>query len=550
MLKKTLSMAAFCLCMLGAKAGVANYNVVPLPQTVNLVKGKGFVLNPQTVIVCAGTDQAMKDNANFLAEYIQNLTGLKLPVVSAKSKTTNAIVLSLDSKVNGKEAYTLVVNNKQVRISGSTAAGVFYGIQTLRKSLPVMTNSTNANASTAQTLLPAVNISDAPLFGYRGVMLDCCRHFFPVSFVKKFIDILALHNINTFHWHLSEDQGWRIEIKKYPKLTEIGSMRSGTVIGHNSTVDDNTPHGGYYTQEQAKEIVAYAAQRHITVIPEIDLPGHTRALLAAYPEMGCTGGPYTVGHNWGVYHDVLCLGNEKVYGFVQDIIGELCDIFPAPYFHIGGDEAPTTRWKECPRCKALSQSTGVSTEQLQGVFTNRIEKFVNSKGKSIIGWDEILHGKINPSAVIMSWTGVNPGLKAASTGHDVIMTPGEFAYFDHYQIENHSSEPDAIGGLLPVEKVYSFNPLPDSVSVEARKHIIGVQANLWTEYIPYQTQVEYMLLPRLAALSEVQWVPAKNKKYDEFHKRATQLSKLYDRYGYTYALHMWPERYQHNRSDW
>ena len=499
MLKKTLSMAAFCLCMLGAKAGVANYNVVPLPQTVNLVKGKGFILNPQTVIVCEGTDQAMKDNANFLAEYIQSLTGLKLPVVSAKSKTTNAIVLSLDNKVNGKEAYTLVVNNKQVRISGSTAAGVFYGIQTLRKSLPVMTNSTNANASIEETLLPAVNI---------------------------------------------------IEIKKYPKLTEIGSMRSGTVIGHNSTVDDNTPHGGYYTQEQAKEIVAYAAQRHITVIPEIDLPGHTRALLAAYPEMGCTGGPYTVGHNWGVYHDVLCLGNEKVYGFVQDIIGELCDIFPAPYFHIGGDEAPTTRWKECPRCKALSQSTGVSTEQLQGVFTNRIEKFVNSKGKSIIGWDEILHGKINPSAVIMSWTGVNPGLKAASTGHDVIMTPGEFAYFDHYQIENHSSEPDAIGGLLPVEKVYSFNPLPDSVSVEARKHIIGVQANLWTEYIPYETQVEYMLLPRLAALSEVQWVPAKNKKYDEFHKRATQLSKLYDRYGYTYALHMWPERYQHNRSDW
>ena len=550
MLKRTLSIAALCLCLVSVKAAVADYNVVPLPQNVSVLKGKPFVLNAQTVIVYNGSDKAMADNAAFLAEYIEVVAGFKPAVTAAKGKVANAIVLTIDNKISGKEAYKLTVSDKQVTISGSTAAGVFYGIQTLRKSLPVSDDKVATALSSDPITLPAVQITDAPLFKYRGVMLDCCRHFFPVSFVKRFIDILALHNVNTFHWHLSEDQGWRIEIKKYPLLTEIGSKRSGTVVGHNSYVDDNIPYGGYYTQDEARDIVEYARKRHITVIPEIDLPGHTRALLAAYPTMGCTQGPYTVGHNWGVYEDVLCLGNEQIYPFLQDIIDELCGIFPAPYFHIGGDEAPTTRWKQCERCQALAKRSGVDIKHLQGVFTNRIEKYINSKGKSIIGWDEILEGDINPSATIMSWTGVNPGIKAAKTGHDVIMSPGEYAYIDHYQTKDTGSEPPAIGGYLPVEKAYSFNPLPDSLSADAAKHIIGVQANLWTEYIPYETQAEYMLLPRLAAISEVQWVPAKNKNYDAFHKRVTRLARFYDRYGYTYAPHIWPERYSKDPSVW
>lgn len=544
MFKKTISIAALCLLFMGAKASDANYNIVPLPQTITMQQGKPFILSSQTIIVYNGNDDAMKTNADFLAEYINVITGFKPSVSTTKIKGSNSIVLSIDPKIKGKEEYKFIVTDKQVNISGSTSAGVFYGIQTLRKSLPLEETKQN------EVTLPAVKIQDSPLFGYRGVMLDCGRHFFPVSFVKKFIDILALHNLNTFHWHLSEDQGWRIEIKKYPKLTEIGSMRSGTVVGHNSDVDDNIPYGGFYTQEQAKDIVEYARKRHITVIPEIDLPGHTRALLASYPEMGCTQGPYTVGHNWGVYQDVLCLGNEKIYPFLEDIIDELCEIFPSEYFHIGGDESPTIRWENCDRCKALAKEKGVDVKKLQGVFTNRIEKYINSKGKKIIGWDEILHGDINQSATIMSWTGVTPGVKAANAGHDVIFSPGEYAYIDHYQTKEIGNEPMAIGGYLPVEKVYSFNPLPDSMSVEARKHIIGVQANLWTEYIPYETQAEYMLLPRVAALSEVQWLPANKKDYSKFHERVTRLARLYDKYGYTYALHIWPERYNHNRSDW
>lgn len=548
MLKKTLSMAAFCLCMLGAKAGVANYNVVPLPQTINLVKGKGFVLNPQTVIVCEGTDQAMKDNANFLAEYIQSLTGLKLSVVSAKSKATNAIVLSLDKKVNGKEAYTLVVNNKQVRISGNTSAGVFYGIQTLRKSLPLSSYTNKATPTPITICLPAVKISDSPLLSYRGVMLDCARRYYPLSFLKRFIDILALHHINTFHWHITDDQGWRIEIKKHPRLTAIGSKRKGTVVAHNSDVNDSIPYSGYYTQDEARELVQYAAKQHISVVPEVDLPGHTRALLTAYPDMGCTGGPYEVGVNWGVHHDVLCVGNNAIYPLLHDIIDELCDIFPSPYFHIGGDEVPTTRWKQCKRCKALAEKEGVEAKKLQGIFTNHIEQYLKSKGKTLVGWDEILHGDINPSAVVMSWTGVTPGFEAAKQGHDVIMSPEQYTYIDHYQSKDRSTEPYAIGGFLSVEKAYSFNPLPDSLSIEARKHIIGVQANLWTAYIPYETQVEYMLLPRLAAISEVQWVPANHKNYDAFYQRLTRLRALYDRYGYNYAMHIWHDLFEKHRA--
>ncbi|WP_448908673.1 beta-N-acetylhexosaminidase [Hoylesella shahii] len=534
-MKHLLLAAALSFSMLSAHAADANYNVVPLPKSVVMVKGQPFNLTSATTIVYEGTNPEMKRNARFLSEYIQQSTGIKTTLLDKRDKKAAAIVLVINPKVQGDEAYRLTVNNKQVTIAASTPAGVFYGIQTLRKSLPVQTNG-------ADITLPAVDIADAPRFGYRGMMLDCGRHFFPVSFVKKFIDILAMHNMNVFHWHLTEDQGWRLEIKSHPELTAKSSMRSGTVIGHNATVDDSIPHGGFYTQQEARDIVEYARQRHITVIPEIDMPGHTLAALAAYPELGCTGGPYEVGHRWGVYKDVLCLGKESTYKFVQDVIDEVVDIFPAKYFHIGGDESPTVMWEKCPNCLQKAKDENTDIKHLQQYFTNRIEKYLNSKGKSIIGWDEILEGKINQSATIMSWRGVEPGLKAAKQGHDVIMTPSSHVYFDHYQAKETKHEPDAIGGCSPVEKVYSYEPLPETLDAEAKSRIKGVQANLWTEYIPFTTQAEYMVLPRVAALAEVQWTPAGQKNFDNFSKRALRLSDLYDRYGYVYARHLWKEK--------
>ncbi len=534
-MKHLLLATALSFSMLSAHAADANYNVVPLPKSVVMVKGQPFNLTSATTIVYEGTNPEMKRNARFLSEYIQQSTGIKTTLLDKRDKKAAAIVLVINPKVQGDEAYRLTVNNKQVTIAASTPAGVFYGIQTLRKSLPVQTNG-------ADITLPAVDVADAPRFGYRGMMLDCGRHFFPVSFVKKFIDILAMHNMNVFHWHLTEDQGWRLEIKSHPELTAKSSMRSGTVIGHNATVDDSIPHGGFYTQQEARDIVEYARQRHITVIPEIDMPGHTLAALAAYPELGCTGGPYEVGHRWGVYKDVLCLGKESTYKFVQDVIDEVVDIFPAKYFHIGGDESPTVMWEKCPNCLQKAKDENTDIKHLQQYFTNRIEKYLNSKGKSIIGWDEILEGKINQSATIMSWRGVEPGLKAAKQGHDVIMTPSSHVYFDHYQAKETKHEPDAIGGCSPVEKVYSYEPLPETLDAEAKSHIKGVQANLWTEYIPFTTQAEYMVLPRMAALAEVQWTPAGQKNFDNFSKRALRLSDLYDRYGYVYARHLWKEK--------
>ena len=534
-MKRLLLATALCLSMLSAHAADANYNVVPLPKSVVMAKGLPFNLTNATTIVYEGTNPEMKRNARFLSEYIQQASGIKTAVLDKRDKKAAAIVLTIDPKVAGAEAYRLSVNNKQVTIAASTPAGVFYGIQTLRKSLPVQTTG-------EAITLPAVTVADAPRFGYRGMMLDCARHFFPLSFVKKFIDILAMHNMNVFNWHLTEDQGWRLEIKSHPELTAKSSMRSGTVIGHNATVDDSIPHGGFYTQQEAREIVEYARQRHITVIPEIDMPGHMLAALAAYPELGCTGGPYEVGHRWGVYKDVLCLGKESTYKFVQDVIDEVVDIFPAKYFHIGGDESPTVMWEKCPKCLQKAKDENTDIKHLQQYFTNRVEKYLNGKGKSIIGWDEILEGKINQSATIMSWRGVEPGLKAAKQGHDVIMTPSSHVYFDHYQAKDTKHEPDAIGGCSPVEKVYSYEPLPDTLSAEAKNRIKGVQANLWTEYIPFTTQAEYMVLPRMAALAEVQWTPVAKKNFDDFSKRALRLSDLYDRYGYQYARHLWKEK--------
>lgn len=545
MTKKILLSLVLSLFVATGFATDASYDVIPLPQSIVMVKGKSFILNSNTTIFCSSKDDLMQKNACFLSCYIADLTGLKLKVSDIKPKKGNYIELLLNNKnIKGEEAYTININNKNIKISGFTSAGVFYGVQTLRKSLPI------CNATNNPIILPAAEIKDAPRFKYRGMMLDCSRHFFSIDFIKKFIDLIALHNMNTFHWHLNDDQGWRIEIKKYPKLVEIGSVRTGTVMGRNSDVDDSVKYGGYYTQEQCREIVEYARQRHITVIPEIDMPGHMKAALASYPNLGCTGGPYKVGHNWGVYYDVLCIGNEDTFKFVEGVLDEIIDIFPSRYIHIGGDETPTKRWSECSKCEKIMQKEGLPINKLQAYFTNRIEKYLNSKGRSIIGWDEILDGDINKSATIMSWRGIEPGEKGAKMGHDVIMSPTSHCYFDYAQTKEQYSEPLTQVHSLDVEQVYSLDPAPKTMSEESKKHILGVQANLWTEYISNPNLATYMLLPRMAALSEVQWTSPAQKDFKQFKIRATRLSKLYDKYGYIYALHLWQERYKHNRENW
>lgn len=545
MTKKILLSLILSLFVATGFATDASYDVIPLPQSIVMVKGKAFILNSNTTIFCSSKDDLMQKNACFLSCYIADLTGLKLKVSDIKPKKGNYIELLLNNKnIKGKEAYTININNKNIKISGLTSTGVFYGVQTLRKSLPI------CNAINNPIVLPAAEIKDAPRFKYRGMMLDCSRHFFSIDFIKKFIDLIALHNMNTFHWHLNDDQGWRIEIKKYPKLVEIGSVRTGTVMGRNSDVDDSIKYGGYYTQDQCREIVEYARQRHITVIPEIDMPGHMKAVLASYPNLGCTGGPYKVGHNWGVYYDVLCIGNEDTFKFVEGVLDEIIDIFPSRYIHIGGDETPTKRWSECSKCEKIMQKEGLPINKLQAYFTNRIEKYLNSKGRSIIGWDEILDGDINKSATIMSWRGIEPGEKGAKMGHDVIMSPTSHCYFDYAQTKEQYSEPLTQVHSLDVEQVYSLDPAPKTMSEESKKHILGVQANLWTEYISNPNLATYMLLPRMAALSEVQWTSPAQKDFKQFKIRATRLSKLYDKYGYIYALHLWQERYKHNRENW
>ena len=516
--------------------GEANYQIIPLPQEISNVEGQPFMLTSATKVVYPEGNEMMKRNAEFLSEYLHISMGIVLEATSTATDDKQ-IELALGLENDNKEAYRLEVTENKVIITGATEAGVFYGIQTLRKAVPL---------GDAIASLAAVTINDAPRFGYRGVMLDVARHYQPVAFVKKFIDLLAMHNINRFHWHLTEDQGWRIEIKQYPKLTELGSMRKETVIGNNSPEYDGKPHGGFYTQEEIREIVAYAQERYVTTIPEIDLPGHMMAALTGYPEFGCTGGPYEVATSWGVFDEVLCAGNEGTYTFLENILTEVMEMFPAEYIHIGGDEVPKVRWEECPKCQAKIKELGIKGDDkhtkehyLQSYLTARIERFLNDNGRRIIGWDEILEGELAPNATVMSWQGMGGGIQAAQMGHDVIMTPNTYVYFDYYQTANTEDEPTAIGGFLPLEKVYSFEPAPESLTPEQRGHILGAQANLWTEYIPTPEQAEYMLLPRMAALSEVAWSQPEKKDYYNFLTRLPQLTDLYSKAGYNFATHVY-----------
>ena len=515
---------------------VANYEVVPMPLAINTTQQASFLLKSGVTVYYPAGNEKMQRNAEFLASYVKAQTGIELQVQAGEGGK-GGIVLQLGLANDNPEAYQLKVDANQVVISSPSEAGVFYGIQTLRKAVDV--------AEGSNVELPAVEIKDQPRFGYRGMMLDVGRHFFSMDEIKTYIDMMALHNINRFHWHLSEDQGWRIEIKKYPKLTEIGSMRKETVIGHNSGKYDGKPYGGFYTQEQAKEIVAYAAERYITVIPEIDLPGHMQAALAAYPELGCTGGPYEVWTQWGVSDNVLCAGNDQTIQFIKDVLAEIVEIFPSEYIHVGGDECPKVKWSTCPKCQARIKALGLKSdnkhtkeERLQSYVIHEAEEFLNSKGRKMIGWDETLEGGLAPNATVMSWRGEAGGIEAAKQHHDVVMTPNTYLYFDYYQSKDTETEPMAIGGYLPIERVYSYEPMPKSLSPEEQKYIVGVQANLWTEYIPDFKQVQYMVLPRMAALSESQWCAPEKKNYEAFLQRVSRLVNIYAKNGWNYATHI------------
>lgn len=535
----TGALAAMAFLLPSTAAGqTADFNIIPRPQQVNVSNDAPFTLSAKTVISLGTNSQDMKRNANMLASYIEQATGIR-PAIG-KSKNGTAIVLTIDKTIANAEGYKLDADAKQIRIAGASAAGVFYGIQTLRKSLP------HVNGKASKVSIPAVHIADAPRFAYRGTHLDVSRHFVTADSVRQFIDMLALHNINRFHWHLTDDQGWRIEIKKYPLLTQIGSKRAQTVIGHNSGKYDGKPYSGFYTQKQIRDIVKYAADRYITIVPEIDLPGHMQAALAAYPDMGCTGGPYEVWQKWGVSDNVLCAGNDKTLTFIDNVLKEITQLFPSKYIHVGGDECPKTQWQKCPKCQArikalnLEAKDGHSAEErLQSYIITHASNYLKSLGRNTIGWDEILEGGLAEGATVMSWRGESGGIAAAKQHHDVVMTPNSYLYFDYYQSLDKANEPLAIGGYLPLETVYSYEPMPKELTADEARHIIGVQANIWTEYMPTFKQMQYMALPRLAALSEVQWSQPALKDYTNFTNRLTKFTHLYDRLGYNYAKHLY-----------
>ncbi|HEX5024433.1 MAG TPA: beta-N-acetylhexosaminidase [Agriterribacter sp.] len=511
------------------------------PQPVKTqIKSGSFTINKQTVIVAA--NDAEKATVSFFNDYLNKYYGISLPVTAKATKnfisfSTNTFVKAPDKP----ERYTMEVSPASVQIKGDSHPGTFYGLQTLLQLLPV--------EKSANLAIPAVSIEDYPRFGYRGIMLDVSRHFFDADYVKKFIDLLALHKINTFHWHLTEDQGWRIEIKKYPRLTEVGACRNGTIIGHHpGTGNDGKKYCGYYTQEEIKDIVRYAADRFITIIPEIELPGHSSAAIAAYPQLSCFPDEPTkpakkvtwygdsttknVQQSWGVYEDVYC-PSEFTFNFLQDVFDEVTALFPSKYIHIGGDECPKDAWKRSEFCQNLIKEKGLKDEHgLQSYFVGRIEKYLNSKGKAIIGWDEILEGGLAPNATVMSWRGEKGGIEAAKQKHDVIMTPNSYAYFDHSQRKNEDSL--VIGGYLPLEKVYGYEPIPKELSADENHYVLGAQANLWTEYMDNPAKVEYMAFPRIAALSEVLWTKQENRSWTGFKKRIPTQFKRYDLWNVNY----------------
>ena len=501
-------------------------NLIPYPQKVELKTGN-FEINEKTLLV----GDKKSNEYKYFTEKFKKIYSKDLSKNIKKVKPNFiSLVLHKDLKIDNKQElnsnYILDVSDEIILVIGKNSEGVFQGIQTL---LQLIETSKDGK-------IPALKIQDSPKFAWRGMHLDVCRHFFTVEEVKQYIDYLAMYKLNTFHWHLTDDQGWRIEIKKYPKLTEIGSKRKESMIGaYVDNTFDGKPYGPYfYTQKQIKDVVKYAQERHITVVPEIEMPGHDLAALSAYPELACTKGPFESATKWGVFDDVFC-PKEETFTFLENVLDEVMTLFPSQYIHIGGDECPKTRWKECAHCQDLIKKNNLKDEHgLQSYFIQRIEKYVNSKGRKIIGWDEILEGGLAPNAAVMSWTGIKGGVEAAKSNHFAVMTPGSYCYFDHYQ-GDPQTEPNAFGGFTPLDKVYSYNPIPAELNSEQSKFILGVQANLWTEYILDFKQVQYMIFPRLFALSEVAWGTSKPDNYKEFESRVINHFKYLDKMDVNYA---------------
>lgn len=514
--------------------GQATVSIIPFPQ--KCVEKKGFFrVNSQTVIVVSDDTEEMRNVVFVWNNLFRTAAGFSMKVTT-EVKSSNVINCKLTSRIKNEEGYRLNVSSKQVQIEAQTPKGIFYAFQTLRQLLPPAIEG-KVQAKQAEWKIPCVQIEDSPSFAYRGLMLDVSRHFVDKEEVKRHIDLLAYHKMNVFHWHLTDDQGWRLEIKKYPKLTEIGGFRNKTIKGFmwDKPTEWNTQrYGGFYTQEDVKEIVAYAKKRFVDIIPEIEMPGHCVAALAAYPEYSCTGGPFEVEGRWGVFNDIYCT-KESTFQFLTDVLDEVMALFPSEYIHLGGDEVPRVRWKNCVHCQERMKELHLTKEaELQTYFMNRIETYLNGKGKKMIGWDEILEGGISQRATVMSWRGEKGGIRAAKAGYDVIMTPNTYMYFNQHQ----TGEKDKAGikkRLITLEKVYNYHPVPAELSEEEATHIKGVQANLWTEYLTTADDMDYSLYPRMAALSEVAWTSPEKKDYGRFCIRLEDMKKHYDTMGIAYC---------------
>lgn len=540
MKKLLLTLAAgIVLCSCGSHD--PQIAIVPYPN--HLETGRGTYRVTDRPVTCdSRTDERTQRAVVGFAARLATVTGGTNPVTVADEVPASGIRFVTDESLPA-EGYELNVDGEGIEVRASQFPGFLYALQSLEQLLPAAVYGTEP-APDAAWEVPCVKIADAPRFAYRGMHLDVARHFFSVDEVKRYIDVMAIHKLNTLHWHLTDDQGWRIEIKRYPELTAVGSIRKATVVRKEWGTYDGTPYGGFYTQDEIRDVVKYAADRGVTVIPEIDLPGHMLAALTAYPELGCTGGPYEVWGRWGVADDVLCPGREKTFEFLEGVLTEVMELFPSEYIHIGGDECPKVRWEKCPRCQAKIRQLGLKDDgehtaehYLQSYVTDRIGKFLARHGRRIIGWDEILEGRAPSDAVVMSWRGSEGGIAAAKLGHDVIMTPNSHFYFDYYQSLDTDAEPFGIGGYIPMEQVYSYDPAFPELTPEQQKHILGVQANLWTEYVLSDEHLEYMLLPRLAALSEVQWCLPETKDWNRFIG-SFRMDKIYSQLGYEFAKHI------------
>lgn len=533
----------------------ANYQIIPLPKQVEVDDTQTFTLQSGMGIAFDASNPEILRNAQFLRDWVEQSTGIKLLTTPNDQKAAIRLVIGMnaDSKTKKskkseepielseqqQEAYKIKVGAEGIAIYAHNPIGFYRAAQTLRKALPIVKEGAEDKVE-----LPYVNIQDEPRFVYRGVLLDCARHFFSVEMIKEFLDVMALHGCNQFHWHLTDDQGWRFEVKSMPELALRGSVREQTTIGPNVGIFDGVPHGGYYTQEECRDIVKYAAERYINVIPEIDLPGHMQSALHVYPELGCTGGPYPVRTYWGVSREVLCGGNPKTLEFLKNVLKEVCEVFPSKIIHIGGDECPKDRWKACPTCQAKIKELGLKDDgkhspenQLQSYINKEIEAFMAEQGRDIIGWDEILEGGLSGKSIVMSWRGTKGGTEAAKQGHRVIMSPNVFSYIDHPQLKDVAKQPRTTGSyIVSASKVYSFEPLlPDALDEQQQKYILGSQVNLWSEHVAYPEHAFYQLLPRLGAASEVQWCRPEQKDFESFKQRLPQLKKLYDLLGVSYC---------------